>query len=466
MRAIQSETVLVSNATDDPANAASGESDNIDDLSTEYLKDFGNLPPASAAPVAIISGLVSWQQLLESPEQSVSYLVDGLFSVGGSSLWVAKPKVGKSTLAQNLAFCVATGDEFLNRRTTSGSVLYLALEEAASEVRKHFSALGLKPDAPLHFRFERLPEDTLKWLETMVQDVKPALIIVDTIQKFTRVADISNYAAVTNSMDQITNLARRCNAHVAFTHHGTKAQAADPGDAALGSTALFGGVDTLVHIAKADGVRTISTIQRYGTDMPETVIELDQTTYRLSLAGLRTDAKARSVIESVVDFLETCSEAVDESQVTHHLDVRRADALVALTTAANEGRIVRRGSGVKGKPYLYERLAAPVAHFGSPVPNPGKNIGNGISGGQAAASNDHVTAFSDLNPETTLPATFKSQPSMQSHSQISAPVAEPRNEIGEAAKLPAQVLREDNVRYFRWPDGTLQDCGASGDGGL
>jgi RecA-family ATPase len=52
------------------------------------------------------------------------------------SLLVAKPKVGKTTLAFNLAVAVSRGEEFLGRKTTQGPVVYLALEEKKGEIKK------------------------------------------------------------------------------------------------------------------------------------------------------------------------------------------------------------------------------------------------------------------------------------------------------------------------------------------
>ena len=45
------------------------------------------------------------------------------------SVFAAKPKVGKSTFARNLAMAVARGNPFLGRNTAKGPVVYLALEE-------------------------------------------------------------------------------------------------------------------------------------------------------------------------------------------------------------------------------------------------------------------------------------------------------------------------------------------------
>jgi hypothetical protein len=272
---------------------------------------------------------------------------------GGSSLWVAKPKVGKSTSVQNLAHAVACHHDFLGRAVISGPVLYLALEEKESEVRKHFEAMCTPEDAPIYFYFARTPDDALSWLRSAIEQYKPALVIVDTFQKFTRVRDIKDYAIVTNRMDPIMALARESGAHVAFTHHGTKAQCADPGDAALGSTALFGGVDTLVYLRKTQNHRTIGSIQRYGEDLAETILTLDGATWTVSLGGLRKADDRRAAAQAILDFLAEAAEPLDETTIREQVGGRTQDLAVALRDLVNDGSVVRSGGGRKGDPYRY-----------------------------------------------------------------------------------------------------------------
>ena len=152
---------------------------------------------------------------------------------------MAKPKVGKSTTAQNLAHAVACSHDFLDHAVVPGPVLYLALEEKESEVRKHFEAMGTPKDAPLYFYFARTPDDGLSWLRTAIERYTPMLVIVDTFQKFTQSATLKTTRSSPTRWTRLWRLPANLGAHVAFTHHGTKAQCSDPGDAALGSTALF-----------------------------------------------------------------------------------------------------------------------------------------------------------------------------------------------------------------------------------
>jgi DNA primase len=106
--------------------------------------------------------LVPLDDLLQEPEEEVAWVWSQTLPAGGLSVLAAKPKVGKSTLARNLALAVAQGQDFLNRTTTQGSVVYLALEEKRSEVQRHFQKMGATGAESILVHFGAAPEDALR----------------------------------------------------------------------------------------------------------------------------------------------------------------------------------------------------------------------------------------------------------------------------------------------------------------
>src|SRR5439155_10912512 len=91
-------------------------------------------------PVEVDNGprLLTMAELLTEPTQSTEWLVEGLLPQSGFSIVSAKPKVGKSCFARQLALSVSRGDPFLNLPTQQGVVVYLALEERRDGFRQHF----------------------------------------------------------------------------------------------------------------------------------------------------------------------------------------------------------------------------------------------------------------------------------------------------------------------------------------
>lgn len=296
--------------------------------------------------------LMTAEELLAEPDEIAQWLVDELLPDGGLSFVVAKPKVGKSTLAQNLAFCVSRGQKFLGRGTVKGPVIYLALEEKKSELKGHFRRMGMTGDDDIVFLCSRAPEGALEWLQREVQARKPVLIIIDTFQKFARLKDLNDYALVTNALDAIMQLARESGAHILLTHHTKKAGGQD-GDGVLGSTGLFGGVDTLLEMKRRDGVRSLSSIQRYGADLQETVIALDSQTYRINSQGTKVEADRNRIRQNIFTYLEQADNFKQQSEIYYAVEGRRQSKITALTELVREGAVVERGDGKKGRPYLY-----------------------------------------------------------------------------------------------------------------
>lgn len=174
--------------------------------------------PRPETPAAGLT-LTRLGDLLAEPDEAVEWLVDALLPSSGFSLLAAKPKVGKSTLARCLALAVARGEPFLGRATAQGSVIYLALEEKRSQVRKHFQAMGATGEEEIYIYAAAAPVDALQKIRAEVERTKPALLIIDPLFRFTRVRDSNDYAQVTAALEPLLALARETGVHVLCVHH-------------------------------------------------------------------------------------------------------------------------------------------------------------------------------------------------------------------------------------------------------
>lgn len=213
--------------------------------------------------------------LLAEPDEATDWLVDDLLPMGGLGFVAAKPKAGKSTLVRNLAVAVVRGGEFLGQSCVQGTVIYLALEEKRSEVRRHFRQLGATPDDPLLVHIAKAPKDALADLLRLIRKHQPVLVIIDPLLRFTRVRDEKAYAELSNALEGVMAAAREWNCCIVATHHSPKAQGVETIDALLGSTALSGAPDTVLVIRRRDQERTVESVQRYGPDMERQLLELD-----------------------------------------------------------------------------------------------------------------------------------------------------------------------------------------------
>lgn len=186
------------------------------------------------------------------PEEQITWLLADKLPAGGLSILSAKPKVGKSTFARCLALSVSTGESFLDCSTTKGPVIYLALEEKRGEVRRHFADLGATGDEEIYIHAASAPQEAVLELCALTKQIHPVLVVIDPLFKFVRIRDEKAYAEVCNAIEPLLTLARESGAHVLLSHHSGKMERADATDSILGSTAIFGAVDTAIILKKGD----------------------------------------------------------------------------------------------------------------------------------------------------------------------------------------------------------------------
>jgi len=309
--------------------------------------------------------LTSLRDLMSEPEEKVSWLLAEKLPAGGISVLSAKPKVGKSTLARCLALAVARGEPFLGCRTTKGPVIYLALEEKRSEVRRHFADLGATAtgDEQIQIHCAAAPKDAMSGLSKIVTERKPVLVIIDPLFKFVRVVDEKAYAEMCYAIEPLLTLARETGAHVLLVHHNGKAERADAMDAILGSTAIFGGVDAGLVLKRTDRYRTLQSSQKYGTDWPETVLEFDSERRALSLGVEKSEAEAERTSQAILVYLRASEEPRTREEIEAQVEGDTGPKRKALKLLVEQGKVGREGIGRRGDPFKYRFLFACLQHI-------------------------------------------------------------------------------------------------------
>ena len=293
----------------------------------------------------------SLANLLNEPEEIVTWVVDDLLPSGGFSILVAKPKVGKSTIARQLALSVARGEIFLGRQTIKGRVLYVSLEEKRHEVKKHFREMAADTE-DVGIYVGVAPEGAYKWLADEVTRQRPILVIVDTLFRFARVTDVSDYAKIITALDPLLALARENSAHLMVLHHARKTPG-DGADVTLGSTAIFGTVDTAIILKRNNINRTLETQQRYGNDIPPTVLIFDSESRMTTLGGSKEEEDIKSLEADILEFLRLVKEPPTETMINEEVGGKTLLLRKALRNLLLQEKITRTGAGVRGNPYLY-----------------------------------------------------------------------------------------------------------------
>ncbi len=297
--------------------------------------------------------------VIRTPSPAYDYVLEDILIIGGLSFLAAQPKVGKTTFLRHLCKAVAHGELFLGKKTTKGVVAYLALEEHVEWMKKEFKKLGVKEETDIYIHAEPAPSDAVEHLVSILEEIKPVLLVIDTMQKLVRLSDLNDYAKVNNALEPILSLARKYNCHIILTHHMNKAIEGDNGRKILGSTAIFGACDTVIFLENKSDERVLSLVYRYPPVNPieRSVLHLNAETSELSLQTVR-EQKKQTLDSELLSLIGQHSE-ISKEKLLERAGQRKSEAIKALDRLTDEGHLLKSGSGRRGSPTKY-KIANPV----------------------------------------------------------------------------------------------------------
>jgi AAA domain len=206
-------------------------------------------------------------------------------------------------------------------------------------------------------RLQALFQGARHTLEQLAALKKPKLIIIDPLFRLARIHDGNDYAEVYRALEPIVALTRETGAHLLCVHHAGKFDC-EGGDSILGSTALFAAVDTAIFLRRTERYRTVRSMQRYGEDLPETVLPFDPQTGMVSLGQTREQDEEIRIAEAIVEHLTLQSEAEGERLLTQAeleeaIEGRTLHKRKALKALIDARKVKRIGKGSKGDPFRY-----------------------------------------------------------------------------------------------------------------
>ena len=201
---------------------------------------------------------LTFEDLLNTESEAMEWLVSGLLPVGETVLLCALPKVGKSKLAIDLAFSVATGESrFLGQETKQGKVLLITPDASKMSLKQELTKRGFrKQDSPNLHIFPEWSIDQMAVLEEELENFRPDLVVIDSLKKITAGKEISeNSAEFADNIIALNDMLKRYSATGILVHHANKSNDAIGVERARGSTAIVGacwGTWMLERIPKKD----------------------------------------------------------------------------------------------------------------------------------------------------------------------------------------------------------------------
>lgn len=210
-------------------------------------------------------GFVPLDDYLKLPRDPDTWLIKPLIPVSGAGLLYSPPKVGKSALAVQLAHAVSGGaKEFMGFPIGKhGRVLYLQLDTPRSTWTLRWEALkrhGLEFEVKNlcmadresldFYPFDILQPAHMKYLYSVIQPLKPVLVIVDTLRKL-HTGDENSSTIMSNVM---SNLVGACHpAAVLAISHDKKPSVDQEKDIMTdhrGSGSVVGEMDAILRLTK------------------------------------------------------------------------------------------------------------------------------------------------------------------------------------------------------------------------
>ena len=281
---------------------------------------------------------------LPTPE----YLVDEMINTSGLVILGAKPKVGKTTFNLSIALSVARGETFLDRTTKRGPVLLAAFEEDPSRIRARLQAMGVTAEDPIYLWFGLPPANALYQIEAAIERINPALVILDPMAHLAPAGtDEAKFFEMTEFLAPLHAMGRRHRACILIAHHCRKSEAADPFDEMLGSTANTANVDTTLHMSRdpATNQRVLRSRQRYGDDLPPTVLVLDPATERIGYGGTAAGAKARDLEADILGVIADHDGPMKKGDIEEAVTGKRERVRACLDALCRDGRLTSRKEG-------------------------------------------------------------------------------------------------------------------------
>lgn len=243
--------------------------------------DFEVIPPTPKAP-AQWRNAISYNDLMKAEFKPLRWAVEGLLPEG-LVLFAARPKLGKSWAALDLALAVATGGKVFGRfKATQGDVLYMGLEDSPRRLQSRLKLMGAADVGTASFvtewpklNSENGKEEIERWID---EHPNAKLVVIDTLQD---IRDKTNgrrnsYEIDVEMLRPLQRVTQDRRITVLLVHHHRKGR---PGEGDLisnanGTTGIPGKCDAVWSMTRVPH-QNIAKFELTGRDTPEMELLLE-----------------------------------------------------------------------------------------------------------------------------------------------------------------------------------------------
>lgn len=271
----------------------------------------------------------------------------------GLAMLAAKPKIGKTWMAIQLATAIACGDElFLKGKVkTPGMVLYYALEDTPRRLSERLHMLCPEAGGSDFERMHVLHEwHGVGTVEALVQKHKYKLIVIDpylatTPERKTQDLVRADYA----ELQPLRKLAEKHKTTVLVVHHLRKATG-EARDLVIGTTGLTAAVDTLWILQNTPDGDKAKRLTITGRDVPERTLNVELSFSAGTQFGWRViadgpEAEAGGPLQRQILRLLADNGAMFSKEIARTLNRESNNVYVRLHKMRNAGIVEKQENG-------------------------------------------------------------------------------------------------------------------------
>ncbi len=217
------------------------------------------------------------------------------FMPKGLGIVAAASKIGKSWFVLDMCLKVSAGERFLDKETTKGECLYLALEDTQRRLQDRMNKILDGGEAPEGFFYatasHSIDDGLLEELEVQMEEhPETSLIVIDTLEKVRPSASgkDSAYSKDYKDVGALKAFADEYNVCVLLVHHIRKmSDDSDPFNRISGTNAIMGAADTILLITKEKRDSDEATLTITGRDIESenVIMQFNKSTFRWEIIG-------------------------------------------------------------------------------------------------------------------------------------------------------------------------------------
>ncbi len=306
-----------------------------------------------------------WAREAFEPLPPIEWIVDSLFSRGSVSLVVGAPGAKKTYSLLDCAIAVSTGDEWLGRATSQGTVLLIDEESGDHRLRRRLRELMKGHQTPIDlpivyttlamWNLLSSPAD-IQQIDNLLAETQPCLVILDALADVMPGGDENAVKDTHPVFQRLRGFAEKYRCAVVVIHHAGK------GGGYRGSTAIAGAVDLLLMVDsdKKSTVIVFKTEKSRDTEpqlfAAQILFDTFMGTTRLIGYAVEPEQEQMSKSEQyVIDYLESHSRRAPIEEIANCADVCSPNtARRAVYRLADKGKVRRVDLGKQGEKATYE----------------------------------------------------------------------------------------------------------------